>query len=504
MAGHAGIINTAIIHKLTKYPNDDAILVYGNKNLIGPYFDKITRLEHTIFKKVIFASECIGFDCRSSVDDCKSIIEKYYDDIFQKINLNFQDIKAAYVGVDTLNSYGAYFAIKKIHYCFMEMQKDFFISAQRRIDDLDDRTFGIYKKTLTELGASNGIGDVTRIVYPNSKYDLEENPDVEIFDYEKAIVRLKKKEKDAILKMFDIPADLPTGKVNALITCSQWMLRNDPNVVMKSILLYQSLLDYFVKNDLPIVIKPHPLSRVSSAEFKKYFNLPCFPVYFPSNFLPMIDDLEIVNTYTVASSGASIAKEKDYKIGLTFYRMFEIINQTDILLNLYNDQFANYSLFTYGISNEFIEKMLEIAVPSINKKFGWMDVNNIVPLSFNIIDDINWNKGNYRQRFVETIEKTAADAVVAFINSKKDYFYMDFMNPNNIDNFAIIILKKIPLKENIADNIKDKTIILYSTNKNCLNKILEYKYEKILKTTGVKLIAEIHTLKEYYLQPTSQ
>lgn len=287
---------------------------------------------------------------------------------------------------------------------------------------------------MTKHGASNGTGDfVTRVVYPDSEYIKEENPKIVVFDFNSKVHEISKDDRLKLIEFYEIPIDFNTDKpVDIILTCRQWVLRNLSDVERQAGLMYQLMADYYITEDSNLLIKPHPLSRFKSEDFRKYFEVPVFPEFAPSDFMPLIDGVKINSIYTTTSSSAEhLAPLEKYHFLEHVYvhnchylwveRLHYCISLYFYLLNQ-NDDIQRYpELFNYGISNAFIDKMLEYSFEATTR--NWLDCKNVSDGSFAIIDDIFWNPGEYDEYLINTMKSKYGDYVFIFMNTKRDDFF---------------------------------------------------------------------------------
>jgi hypothetical protein len=499
MVGHAGALTQSLIHRLTKNKDENAILIYGNENLIGPVFNHLEKLESEgLFSKVIHASECYGHTKVETVEECEKKIVEYYDKILSKNNINLSEIKSWYVGIDTLNSYGIFLDIKGKEYHFLEGPKNFFMVAQQRVNSLEDSVFKIYKKVMTAHGASDANKEnVFRVIRPDSEVPVRER--LEIFDFENEVYNIDPVSTKILLDLFGLE-NIPSFDkgVDVIITCSQWVLRNYQDVKKRSLILYQLLADYFIKTENSLIIKPHPLSRVTSDEFRNNFDgtfaLPC---EFPSNFIPLLKEIEIENAYTLSSSGlGTISPQKNaVAVGFSFYKMHRITPQLDFLLNMYKSQFGDCELSHLGMSNEFVESNIKYNLCA-DLESKWFSTAGDYNNQFCMIDDVLWNGKGDMERLTKNILAGNGQYILSFINSKRNNFFISAIknNINLLDNFEVIMLKKEALRTNVIQNLAPDYIFFYSPNEEMRKKIRCFSYEKLLRHAGIKITTR--TLKK--------
>jgi len=502
-AYHAGTLSQVLIHRLTYNKDKDAFLLVGNVQLMGAIHNKLNEfVDNNIFKKILVCSECIGYRLNDEVE-CENTIVEHFDKVFFDANINLDSFCEIYTGVDTLHSFGVYLSLKKKNYYFFEMHPNFFMNAQKRVNELPGE-MRVYANVMTKHGASNGTGEfVTRIVHHNSEYNIEENPKVIEFDFNSKVLEIQEDDKIKLLNIYDYSFDLDTDKpVDLIATSSQWLLRNLPDVKRQACTMYQIIADYYMPENANLVIKPHPLSRVTSEEFNRFFDVPVFKEYFPTNFLSMISNLKVKSIYTSTSDISDQIKytDKSVLLGDVYVKNYLLTYKLHYCISLFfyllNNQ-SDYQLYHYGISNDYINNLL---LYSFNKNMNstWLNCHNIQDFSFCIVDDINWNPGDYKNALSNSMLNGYGSSVFVFVNSKKDYFFLDMLEDEHLKNLVIIDLEKERNKKNVNSSMNTETIYIYCADKKIRQFIEAYNYFKHNKYSGFDISSFDNSTSDIY------
>lgn len=497
-AYHAGTLNLVLIHRLTKNVNQDAILMVGNEQLMGPIYNKLDKLISLgLFKKIIYCNECYGINAEC-VELCERSIKEYFDKIFRDNHVDIDRLDEIYTGVDTLHSFGVYLELINRRYFFLESYKNFFNDAASRVAGCRG-TMPVYIDTMIKNNAGDGNSYfATKVIRPGSERQVNSI----IFDYENEVYNISPQNKKLLFKFFGMPetinAQMP---VDVLITCSQWVLRNYPDVKKRTITIYQYIADYFAGSNPNMIIKPHPLSRCDVDDYRENFNnIFVFEKEFPSNFMPLIDNLQVRNTYTICSTGAATMSSQTgqmYLTGFTFYKMYPNIHKLGYTFSLYKKIFSDLIFSSYGISNEFIERVKNYVFGLDSVPMKWTDVNNISN-NFIVVDNIDWNSGNYKENMIASMHNTQKNYVVVCINSMEDYFFEEFLYDAKGLYLCIIKLEKELIKQNVVAPRETEYLFIFTNNFDTANKIKEFKYERVLSYTGYKIIGKTLNEDEHF------
>lgn len=500
-AYHAGQLNLVLIHRLTKNKNLQASLLVGNRTLMGDVFHHLEKLiEAQIFNQILYCVEDYGctkdYDYNSeNVGECESLILEHFENIFQSNNVNVEDYEAIYSTVDMLHSFGIYLSLKNVHYFFIEPVQNMFQKLQNRVDVLPDK-MKIYALTMTKHGASNGISDnITQIYFEESNIDTLSKKYIR-FDFFQSVLLLDENSKNFIRTFFEAPI-LPYSEAshNLISTCSQWSIRELPNVKVVASLTYQLLADYLLDTSLPLIIKPHPLSRITKSDCEKHFpNAIVIEAKFPFNFLPLVKNIEKIESILSISSSTvfSVALNNNESIctGLSIWQSYILLHKTFFATEIMTQFCPNFDFFYYGIDIEYLVTQTK---KRIQKNIIELNVAKLDDLTFAIIDNINWNKGNYHDVLLNSM-KYCKDTVLVFLNSLEDYCFCAKSHLEYLDDIIPITIKKRQIKSDILCTLTPETIYIFTKNPETRRKIMNFSSSKELKYTGI----------EIYVEPTTE
>ena len=479
MAGHPGYLNQFIIHKMTVNSDIPGILIYGK---IGKLADNVKELvDLDIFEKVIYAFDTMG-QLSENYDDCIEKINNYYSKIFNDNEIPISNNNLYYVGVDTLNSYGIFLINKLIPFYYYEGGfSNFFDISKERLHRVDPNIASdTYIQIMDKMGISDGSNPLITILSNiGSSYNSLKR--VELFDIKSRIKTLSDIDVVKIRHFYHVPDSIPSGTADLIIMNSQWGIRNQSLEEQQRTMLkmYGIIMDYLVKNDIPIVVKPHPLGKVDELVYQDYFDCPIIPGIFPSECISCLN-VDVRNSYTLGSTGVD-RDSKTIKTGFSFTENYKYIPFLDIVLNLsaYFDTTCVFSL------DDELTHLIDIMINQYGNKTN-VSKENEMHVFFNEIDNsINdiLNNDDYVCVVTERVGKCISylweyynDAICISCNItpiKEHYILFDKMN-------IVVVGKSISTKGNL------------------------FKYERELKHMGLMVECSSVPIKNLFPREVSQ
>lgn len=336
-AGHQGFINKFMVHRLRNNSENTAFLFYGNKDLIGPLFDKMDSLVSSgIFDYVIHANDSVGYQSKSD-DECITKILGYYDKILKENGIFINNSDEVYVGVDTLNSYGIYLSLKNIEFYYYENTPGFFNYSQERLHkSINDGVSKSYTNLMDRLSISDAsANNITRIV---SSLELYKDSKLKYitFDMSKEILNLDVKDRKKLLSIFGYGEFKLPENTAIIATASEWALRKFPEDERKSVFMamYRSIINYCIPENKEILIKPHPLSKISENDIQSELMRFTFEKTFPSEFIVLLDGVQKLTIYTTTSSGIHIEGSQTVYLGEKYNTLYEFVPILDCVMDL--------------------------------------------------------------------------------------------------------------------------------------------------------------------------
>ena len=412
-----------------------------------------------IFDKIIIiknAEPNINIDDEQQI---KAIITEYYNNIFQKNDIDVNLITSIYIardGQETLSLY-AFFNEQLINtIALIEMGSE---NPKERANGIKSYMINRnYSNTLINLYLKSGAYDYTLYTDIYSTKYRENYDDIiqskwHIIDYDQKVPKL----------------DLPSFNNNNLknktvIMCNSYtifrktLLSQENNNV-----IYDLLMDYYGSNDELFVLKLHPNT---TNEMKKSIDKYCLLGEIPMDFISLNNETHIRKILTVASSGYKPLL--DNKItsevviaGSEFLLFKDIIFEIDIVIDLIlflsNKHNKKYTI-KQTISDNFFDKYLE------NKGIVNNDGYEIINLMF----DYQMN---------DTLNVSGNTIIIS--NSRN---VTSCINNNNLNN--IIAINYSVTKTNNATN-HDEFFDDILVCGNISEKIMNYTYKRELKNSGL-------------------
>ncbi|MFI3228830.1 MAG: DUF6270 domain-containing protein [Bacillota bacterium] len=486
-AYHLGNIVRVITHRLTVHKNEPAILMAGYSHL-GGLKDKIKNLQKLgIFDEVYLYYDGVGYTAESETE-CEQSIIKYFDSFFVDNKIDINSFDAIYSGVDTFHSFAVYLAMKKKHYFFYELPKNFFEFARRRVATLP-KIWQSYADVMIKYGAADGDTPYcTKIISPLSNY-IE---GAVIFDFANKADEISNEYKKKLIFFFG-EIKPKKGTYSLLLTSSQWLIRDYPNVKQYAAELYQTYVDYFIKENNMLMIKPHPLSRIDKSDCEKYFEdaLVVNPS-FPSDYLRIVDGFkanQVLSTVSASTHGI-FEKSEDVTtmVGDQIYYHFNILHKLNVAIDLgfcINNNIA--IIYCFGISYQLVENMVRR-----HEKFKYVAIKNYendssLENSLLIVDDLYAKDIKKANKLLDILQQAKVSFITCFINSQSNFAFCNAEYPEILDCLTNIKISKTATKTNTLASLKDE--FLYVCFKNLECDLSKYKLNKHLKYLGIDIEA---------------
>ncbi len=488
---HGGHLPIAIVHKMTVHPEEEAVLLVGNayERHIGAAMD-LSRLTE-VFSRVICYKEIYG----KTINEPKEIIEqeicKEYDNHFMEEKVDFAEFTTIYNIPDAQDSLGIYLSILNIPWTVLEDNQGKFMRFHNK------------PTTVYDLNAFS-TKTYADILYERQIYQVYTNPlitgiSIDQFNYVMESNKLSEEEKNKILYMYHMD-DIPSTKCGLFLASSKAALVGstlNKNMAYKR---YFTLTDqaYFASNatilDITTFskqrfdIKPHPsVPKILSNE-EEIFS---YPRYFPAEFMPFLPHLNYStlighSSLSVDNLPKLIPVQKVISYSTTFARQAHLFYRLYLTYVLCNSLFSG-EFSSFGITKELFEDIdqnADIDFPMNEKYTPLKDLKTNVP--FTVINNSSLKKPNYQSMLIQYIQKSAAEDVIAVINSEDDFAFVhedyDFS-----DIIVPVYIDKEVTQSHAVGNFQRETIYFFCKSKQIREKIHNFQYSREFYYTGITL-----------------
>jgi len=507
---HCGFLGQIITHRLTKYPNENAILLAGNRSPIhfGSYTEVCKNfVESGLFDQFFCYDEFLGIGTQSSEGDVEQAILAGYDKHFHKIGLDIKTFKTIVISFDGYNSFGIYLSLKGIKHSIINVSSDIFIrhhSQYNRLKKMNPDLEAYFNVCYKHFASASLITRPEPTLRSQFK-DHDKNTKHEFFDEISSIQGFCGNDIQKILSAFNLDNDMiyksgkvlivpySTGGLNVESKKSHNAIQKRYSIDNQYHLIHQYLFDYYLP-DKNIVIKPHPSIPLSGDILNLYYaGRKCFPALFPMEFIPIIKadnensvyDTAVIGSFTGKSKTAGLARNLLF-VSHEFYTRFYILNRIYVTFSMLRELFPELIIKLRMNDDSVLVK--EFSEYAMNFEQDLLVEDNTDCFTdTNTAYILNDHGGNSYETLARLMN-AAENSMVFFLDSNEKFY--EFLHEHGtLHQFIVqITIKKIKL--NIAPNLElclDERLYVFCKNKHNRKKIMKFTMKKRLKSVGIDL-----------------
>ena len=482
--GHLGFLINCFLHKIYYHKESKAIFlidtVIADKN-------SISNLK-SVEQRFRYIGDFLYYNDRDIINNLNKSeseereIESYFDDFFKKNNIDFDNVSEFYSVFDTYNAFGVYLCLKGVYFNLIEpihqlYQNHARYNLNKSITPKYDKVIEKYRVLSADSNFCKKIYSFDESVFDN-KETICNNSTVEL---------LKKISDDDIRKLseaYNVQISSTDGR-DLLILNSGWLCgANGFKFPDGYFYLYKKVIDFFLP-DNKLVLKPHPNTDFSIDIWKEQFpNIDIIPGFYPSILMKYINGLKIDSTISTGSSGGKgiTDREIDFKV----FQSYKLLNKCFVSLHLAKAlSISGDKIYHYGMHNRFIWSMEdEFLSDSEHSEWSKLIFDRD---SFTIIDNIDWNPGDFRKKMLCELSNISNNAVVVFLNSNNDFSFMTKDLEIVSDIYEMRIEKK-RLKNNSMENTNDEVMYIFCKDRERIEEMEHFYLKQSFKYTGYEIV----------------
>ena len=476
----------AMVERMVNHQSDNAVVLipiwivekYKNYQELLRIFDKII---------VYNANYCYHVNLNIELNN------KYINDLFQQNNCNIRDFKEINVWGCQF-SFGYYLSCNFIPFIFWEEGAGL-LSRPEILEDInykikrEDHFYSIKEKGLFDGTSPCVIKHVCKL---DAQVDNYCSDKVENFDVINHLKELDEEKQNIIIHFF-----LQGNKIDIPSNSTIFLTQHFANLSILSfedqILIYQIVMDYFMKNK-KVVFKPHPDDIMYYSEL--FPDCIIIKEKFPSELLPIIFTNQPNEIATISSTGiANLRKyyQKSFQLNTRYENDFKATHRYYITMHIIKNLMENVadSCIVNGLGanlllltrlNELCEFSLQLDI--IEKS----TITN--ETEYFIIDDITKDENLSEIKVKTLLENLPDKSKVIMINSKQDFCFHDTIDKTIWKNIVAIPIKKKKIKfdsEDFYAELKEEVIYFYSKEEKYKEKIKNMNVTKELDYTGIEI-----------------
>lgn len=448
--------------------------VYPNYKKLFKYFDYI----------------CIydihQYSSAEDTKECEYKIITYYDKLLADSGIEIE--KANEIHIAGAHHGFGYYVYKKNKPFYFYEEAAGILSRSEIISNYEKERYPIKYLLTQQSGLFDGKNEL--IIENRCVIDaqVEGFKDDKANNYEVAahLRSIGNKDKEFLANFFHLPHDIPFKSKNNLVLGQQLYFNGRHLSQSESILTYQLLLDYYLKDE-NIIFKPHPADQ---ADYESFLD----GVYilrdkFPSELLAIVPKANFHEAITINSTAIynvnKIAKEIK-SIGYWFLDFRNILHRIWAafeILKISSDEDSKY--YHFGLHNEQMWNYVKFAIEDEQQLTSWLPINDIPLNSVSIINDIKFINEKDSNILLKSMESLDKSSVLIFINEHKDYCFCDVDHPELMEYIVPIVLTKRRIRENSLENLQDEVIYVFCKDQYKRDIIKKLKLERRLAHSGI-------------------
>lgn len=492
--GHFGFLINCILHKLCFHKDEAAVFlldkVIANDITVDNFIGCMDNFGY--IGKFYFYNDKEVISEIASSGGAENAIAAYFDRFTAEIGLDLSSADEIYSIFDTYNSFGVYLNLRQLPFNMIEgvdgQCRDFkrYHLNKGVIPAYDDAIFR-YKALSSDSAFCRrlyayGEGEPTEnIIYGNSPAEL--------------LQRLSAEERDRLVSAYGIDFRYSSDKeYTVYILSSEWWSLDRKSqagsLSPRELYFYgnQTVADNFINSE-NVIIKLHPNSDFDRQTLSRVFpDTEIIPGFFPSFLMEAIPHLKIGETVSTGSSGAKTVSADDNTVPFLFFDSLRIANRLYAAVELAKHLgVLREKFFHYGIHNSVIRRMeREIFGCDFSSEWSMFDFPEG---SVTIFDNIFWNPGDFLNRLLNKMRDIRNDAVIVFLNSAKDFIFL-----NDTCEFLPFMyelrLEKKPLRMDTFEDLNEEVVYIFCKDPERVSKLSDLRLKKVNKYRGFELFAE--------------
>lgn len=493
--GHLGFLINCMLHKLCYHKDSKAIF------LLDKVIANDITVENLVRRQEAFAylGRFYFYDDReiivqiASSDNAEDIVIKYFDEFFGNIGFALGTAENIYSTFDTFNSFGVYLNLKKLEFGMIECLSQQCQSHKRY--NLNKNVTAGYDDILFKYKALSADSEYCRVLYAYDDSSLTDRKAVPDNAPCKLLQMLPREEIDRLVGAYGLDFKCCSDEEYFIyILNSSWWSGQQENqfnsLGQRGLYFYgnQAVCDYFVHSD-NLIIKLHPNTDFEKNVIEKNFpGAKIIPGYFPSFLIEYIPNLKVSKSVSTGSSGAKTVGICDNTVPFLFFGSFNLINKLYAAVEI-----AKYlgvrkeNFFHYGIHNSIVWRIeKEQLGDELCSSWSGFDFNDN---SVTIIDNVNWNPGDFYDRLVRKMRGICTNAVIIFLNTKNDYIFLD-KTLEFLPYIYELRLRKIPLRPDTLENLNMEKVYVFCKEPEMLRKLSHFWFEKVNKYRGFEMLTD--------------
>ena len=482
--GHLGFLINCFLHKLSYHKTAHAFFLI-DKVIAGPTSVKNLESISNNFEylgKIIFYNDRDIINMMKENQDNEQLICSYFDKLLSDNDIKLSTVSEFYSIFDTYNAFAVYLSLKEKEFNIIEPVGGSCRTHARY--HLNTSITPIYDEIIEKYSVLSADSKFCKMLYSydscdyNGKETVYNNSPVDLME------GIDDSELKKLSKAYSIKIESTESQI-LLILNSGWLCgANGLKFPDGYFYLYKKIIDFYLP-DKKLVLKPHPNTDFDIMTWKSQFpNFDIIPGFYPSFLIKYIDGLNVSSIISTGSSGGKgvTNKEIDFKV----FQSYKLLNKFYVALLLAQSLFIPIDkVYHYGVHNSFAWS-IEKATTTSGLKSEWSKLS-FEDDSFTIIDNINWNPGNFRDKMIEQLRKTKNNSIVVFLNGQNDFA---FITPelDLLPDIYEMRLEKTRTSFDSSENMNDEVIYIFCRDRERIEMMKHFYLKHVFKQSCYALI----------------
>lgn len=468
--------------KCMRYEEQEVVLLTKNDFAESTYARNM--VESGLFAKIISHVELLH---KKEAQTWEEIIEKYYDNIFEKNNLDLDAFSEIYITCDCINNFYLYCTFKKRNVIFVESFEGQFKDRHRYkvLTEFWNGSFE-YEKLTEKFNSLSGEGEnvVKRYLYGSEERVIDDKD--EIVPFLDCFYSIPDSFKTRILDVFEIDRESYTNIL--LLNSYRYSIPKSCVQEIYHYLPYWLLADYYFSESDVLYIKDHPMT--SKDLFNKAYKLDkvVMKADIPIEFYALCDDFYVENLVSVNSTGNNkIARfvKNEISLGDSYLWNFRLLHK--LFATYAIDEYLGRSRFyhIYGVNKEFVTNFKNTVFLPFEEKQPYNISTKILKGNiFCVIDEIPETEID---NIGIALLNADANTKVVFLDSCKKRKFITCNYPELLEFIVPIEIKKKKLREDTLSDTEIEIIYFFCKDEGIRDTLSHFSVEKTLIYTGIKI-----------------
>lgn len=473
-----------LLYKKKFCDNEESCLIL--RNILVPKIQNMEYINSTFGSILIYQDYWRG----KTEEEQESCIKAYFDELFQKQDLNIHNAETIVVGC-AHNTFGMYLSMEGIPFFFLEDAAGL-MSRHYILEEINQKQYTLKYQLICKYGLITGNNpNIQKYICDFQAQDecFTITPDLQYMDFcvVQELSALSESERKKIIEVFTDIQEIPI-KENTLVLLTQHFANLRSLSFEEQILIYQLFIDYFTEG-YNVIIKPHPDDLMYYPLL--FPEIPIIKEKFPAEFLPFMFTEKPRAVATISSTSSFSLRggfENIIEMGIGFEKDFVHIHKYYVVFRLYKYLFRNKKVVLVGCNRKMFMQLagdekdkMDVRMYEVGKRYRECLI--VVDLCENISDDF--------------LHESLCSNDLVFINSDQSFAFYDCKD-KGIWKFImpILITQKAVLKESsrcVSDT--ESEVIYVATKKEGIKEMLKkFEIKKELKSS--EIVVEVKPLSE--------